>query len=72
MDFQNPAVQAAVFGVAGVMAYAIGLWRRWRPGATGRPIFTESATRVREPWTVVAVFLLLIAAGLKFFARANA
>ena len=65
MDVREPSVLAAIFGVAGVTAYGIGLWRRWRPGVSGRPIFTESRTRAREPWTILAVLLLLTAVAIK-------
>ncbi|OQW84804.1 MAG: hypothetical protein BVN31_01690 [Proteobacteria bacterium ST_bin15] len=69
MDARQMTSLAIACGIAGTLAYAIGLWRRWRPGSSGRPAFTESSTRVREPWTVAAVLLLLTAAALKFYAR---
>lgn len=69
MNAHQMGLMAIGFGVLGVIAYGIGLWRRWRPGKSGRPAFTESATRVREPWTIIAVLLLLGAAALRFLAR---
>lgn len=70
VDFNNPSHQAIVFGIAGAIAYVVGLWRRWRPGPSGRPALTETRMRVaREPWTIAAVILLLCAALIKFLAR---
>lgn len=69
MDASQMTRLAIACGIMGVIAYGIGLWRRWRPGKSGRPAFTESATRVREPWTIIAVLLLLGAAALRFLAR---
>jgi hypothetical protein len=69
MDARQMTSLAIGLGIAGAVAYGIGLWRRWQPGRSGRPAFTESATRVREPWTIAAVLLLMAAAALKYFAR---
>jgi len=60
----------AVAAAAGaVIVYGLGLWRRWRPGPDGRPVWASDPNRFREPWTAAAFALVLAAIVLLAVAR---
>lgn len=53
---------------AGVLVYAVGLWRRWRP-KDGKPGWMSDPSRFKEPWTAAAFGLVIMAVLLQGLAR---
>jgi hypothetical protein len=58
-----------LLAIAGAIVYAVGVVRRWRPGAGGKPAWASEPGRFMEPWTMISFALILAAIMAQAVAR---